>query len=265
MKVVVIGGTGLIGSKVVAKLTEHGHQAIAASPTSGVNTLTGEGLAEVLTGAQVVVDVANSPSFEDGPAWDFFTTATGNLLDRGRGRRGVPPCRAVRRGHRPLLASGYFRAKNAQEKLITEAAIPFSIVRATQFYEFVGRIADSATDGDTVRISAALIQPMAADDVATAVARTAVGQPVGGILEVAGPDRYPLDDLVRTRLRASNDTRRVVTDPQARYFGVLLDDHTLVPGPLRDGVPHPLRGLAHRQRARPGPVTRREATEEISS
>jgi len=130
-----------------------------------------------------------------------------------------------------LLASGYFRAKNAQEQLVSEAAIPFSIVRATQFFEFVGRIADSATDGDTVRISSALIQPMAADDVATAVARTAVGQPVGGILEVTGPDRYPLDDIVRARLRANNDTRRVVTDLQARYFGVVLDDHTLVPGP----------------------------------
>jgi uncharacterized protein YbjT (DUF2867 family) len=230
MKVVVIGGTGLIGSKVVAKLTEHGHEAIAASPASGVNTVTGEGLAGVLTGAQVVVDVSNSPSFEDGPAWDFFTTATGNLLTAGEAA-GVSHYVALSVvGTDRLLASGYFRAKAAQEQLIPESAIPFSIVRATQFYEFVGRIADSATDGDTVRISSALSQPMAADDVATAVARTAVGQPVGGILEVAGPDRYPLDDLVRARLRAQSDTRRVVTDPEARYFGVVLDDHTLVPG-----------------------------------
>ena len=145
--------------------------------------------------------------------------------------RCVSPRRAVVVGTDRLLASGYFRAKNAQEQLIKESAIPFSLVRATQFFEFVGRVADSATDGDTVRISSALSQPMAADDVATAVARTAVGQPVGGILEVGGPERYPLDDLVRARLRANNDTRRVITDPQARYFGVLLDDHTLVPGP----------------------------------
>jgi uncharacterized protein YbjT (DUF2867 family) len=229
LKIVVIGGTGLIGSKVVAKLTERGHQVIAASPASGVNILTGEGLAEALTGAQVVVDVANSPSFEDDPAWDFFTTATGNLLAAGE-KAGVSHHVALSVvGTDRLLDSGYFRAKDVQEKLIAESAIPFSIVRATQFYEFVGRIAESATDGDTVRVSSALIQPMAADDVATAVARTATGQPVGGILEVAGPDRYPLDALVRAQLRAYNDTRRVVTDPQSRYFGVALDDHTLVP------------------------------------
>ncbi len=229
MKVVVIGGTGLIGSKVVAKLNDHGHEAIAAAPNTGVNTLTREGLAKVLTDAQVVVDVANSPSFDDGPAWDFFTTGTGNVLTAAESA-GVSHIVALSVvGTDRLLASGYFRAKDAQEKLIKEAAIPFSIVRATQFFEFVGRIADSATDGDTVRISSALIQPMAADDVATAVARTAVGQPVGGIREVGGPDRHQLDDLVRARLRASNDTRRVVTDPRARYFGVVLDDQMLVP------------------------------------
>jgi uncharacterized protein YbjT (DUF2867 family) len=229
MKVVVIGGTGLIGSKVVAKLSQHGHEAIAAAPNTGVNTLTGEGLAEALTGAQVVIDVANSPSFEDGPALDFFTTATGNVLTAAEsaGVSHVVALSVV--GTERLQASGYFRAKAAQEELITQAAIPFSIVRATQFYEFVGRIADSATDGDTVRISSALCQPMAADDVATAVARTAVGQPIGDIHQVAGPDRYPLDGLVRARLRAQSDTRPVVTDSQARYFGVVLDDHTLVP------------------------------------
>jgi uncharacterized protein YbjT (DUF2867 family) len=231
MKVVIIGGTGLIGSKVVDKLNQHGHEAIAAAPNTGVNTLTGQGLADALTGAQVVVDVANSPSFEDGPAWDFFTTATGNVLSASESA-GVSHLVALSVvGTDRLLASGYFRAKNAQEQLIKESAIPFSLVRATQFFEFVGRVADSATDGDTVRISSALSQPMAADDVATAVARTAVGQPIGGILEVGGPERYPLDDLVRARLRANNDTRRVVTDLQSRYFGVLLDDHTLVPGP----------------------------------
>ena len=229
LKVVVIGGTGLIGSKVVAKLTEHGHQAIAASPASGVNTVTGQGLDDVMIGAHVVVDVSNSPSFEDGPAWDFFTTATSNLL-AAEHKAGVSHHVALSVvGTERLLDSGYFRAKEVQEKLIEKAGIPFSIVRATQFYEFVRGIADSATDGDTVRVSSASIQPMSADDVATAVARAAVGDAIDGILEVAGPDRYPLDDLVRTRLRASNDDRRIITDPQARYFGVLLDDHTLVP------------------------------------
>jgi uncharacterized protein YbjT (DUF2867 family) len=253
MKVVVIGGTGLIGSKVVTKLNEHGHEAIAAAPNTGVNTLTGEGLADALTGAQVVVDVSNSPSFEDGPAWDFFTTATGNVLAAAESA-GVSHLVALSVvGTDRLLASGYFRAKNAQEQLIKESAVPSSVVRACQFFEFVGRIADSATDGDTVRISSALTQPMAADDVATAVARTAIGQPVDGIIEVAGPDRYPLDQLVRARLRAQGDTRRVVTDSQARYFGVVLDDHTLVPGPeaivfptrfedwLIDNAPAPVR------------------------
>jgi len=229
MKIVVIGGTGLIGSKVVAKLGAQGHNAIAAAPATGVNTLTGEGVAAALSGADVVVDVSNSPSFDDGPAWDFFTTATGNLLAAAEAA-GVAHYVALSVvGTERLQASGYFRAKNAQETLIAEGAVPFSIVRATQFYEFVMGIADSATDGDTVRISNALSQPMAADDVATAVARTAVSRPLGSTLEVGGPDRYALDELVRIRLRAGNDTRRVVTDPRARYFGVLLDDHTLVP------------------------------------
>ncbi|MET0698388.1 MAG: SDR family oxidoreductase [Mycobacterium sp.] len=230
MKVVIIGGTGLIGSKVVAKLTEHGHDAVAASPATGVNTVTGEGLDEVLAGARVVVDVSNSPSFDDGPAMDFFTAATGNLLAAAE-KAGVyhyVPLSVV--GTDRLLASGYFRAKQVQEKLITEADIAYSVIHAAQFFEFVRGIADAATDDDTVRVSSALIQPMAAEDVATAVARTAVGQPVNGILEVAGPDRFRLDELVRTRLRASDDTRRVVTDPQAPYFGVVLDAHTLVPG-----------------------------------
>lgn len=229
LKVVVIGGSGLIGSKVVGKLAAHGHDVVAASPATGVDILTGAGLAEVLVGADVVVDVSNSPSFDDGPAWDFFTTATSNLLTAGEAA-GVSHHVALSVvGTDRLLASGYFRAKEAQEKLIAESAIPFSIVRATQFFEFVGRIADSATVGDTVSVSPAAIQPMAADDVATAVARTAVGEPVGGILEVAGPERFPLDDLVRARLRAQADDRRVKTDPQARYYGVVLDDRTLVP------------------------------------
>jgi uncharacterized protein YbjT (DUF2867 family) len=230
LKVVVIGGTGLIGSKVVSMLGEHGHQAIAASPASGVNTVTGQGVAAVLTGADVVVDVSNSPSFDDGPAMDFFTTATGNLR-RAAESTGVSHYVALSVvGTDRLLASGYFRAKQAQETLISESGIPFSIVHATQFFEFVSRIADSATDGDTIRISPALCQPIAAHDVATAVARSAVGQPVGGVREVAGPDRFLLDELVRAELRAHDDTRRVVTDRQARYFGVVLDDHTLIPG-----------------------------------
>jgi uncharacterized protein YbjT (DUF2867 family) len=231
MKVVVIGGTGLIGSKVVALLSEHGHDAVAASPASGVDTLTGAGVADVLVGADVVVDVSNSPSFEDGPAWDFFTTATGNLLAAGQAA-GVSHHVALSVvGTDRLQASGYFRAKAAQERLVAESPVPFSIVRATQFFEFVGRMADSATDGDTVRLSSAPCQPMAADDVAAAVARTAVGEPSRTIGEVAGPDRFPLDDLVRAELRARDDSRHVVTDAQAPYFGVVLDDHSLTPGP----------------------------------
>lgn len=231
MKIIVIGGTGLIGSKVVGKLTDHGHEAIAASPASGVNTLTGEGVAEVLTGADVVVDVSNSPSFEDGPAMEFFTTATNNLL-AASATAGVSHYVALSVvGTDRLLDSGYFRAKDAQERLIGESSLPYSIVRATQFFEFVGRVADSATDGDTIRSSAAHSQPMQADDVATAVARAAVGEPFGGIREVAGPERLPLDELIRTHLRAHGDNRRVITDPQARYFGVVLDQDTLVAGP----------------------------------
>lgn len=230
MKVVVIGGTGLIGSQVVAKLGEHGHEAIAASPATGVDVITGAGLADALAGAQVVVDVANSPSFEDGPAWDFFTTATGNLLTAEEAAGVAHHVALSVVGTDRLLGSGYFRAKNAQEQLITEAAVPFSIVRATQFFEFVGRIADSATAGDTVRVTSALSQPMAAEDVATAVAGAAVGEPVRGIVEIGGPDRFPLDELVRMHLSAHDDSRRVVADPRAPYFGVVLDDHTLVPG-----------------------------------
>jgi uncharacterized protein YbjT (DUF2867 family) len=230
LKVVVIGGTGLIGSTVVTMLGEDGHQAVAASPSSGVDTVTGEGVAKVLAGADVVVDVSNSPSFEDGPAWNFFTTATANLLSAGRSA-GVSHYLALSVvGTDRMLASGYFRAKQAQERLIGESGLPFSIVHATQFFEFVGAIADSATDGDAVRISSALCQPIAAEDVASAVARTAVGRPVGGVQEVAGPDRFPLDELVGMHLLAHDDARRVVADRKAPYFGVVLDDHTLVPG-----------------------------------
>ena len=230
-KVVVIGGTGLIGSKVVARLAEHGHKAIAASPRSGVNTLTGEGLAEVLSGAQVVVDVSNSPSFEDQAALEFFTTSTGNLLAAEK---------AAGVGHHVALSvvgtdrlpeSGYFRAKLAQEHLIRESGIAFSIVHATQFFEFVNNIADAATDATTVRLSPARIQPIAADAVAGAVAGTAVGEPVNGIIEIAGPEQFGLDELIRTGLRFRGDPRQVVADPQARYYGALLEDRVLLPGP----------------------------------
>jgi uncharacterized protein YbjT (DUF2867 family) len=239
MKIVVIGGTGLIGSKLVSKLREHGHEAIAASPNTGVNTLTGEGLAEVLKGASVVVDVSNSPSFEEAAAMDFFTTATGNLLkyeqtagvqhhvalsvvgtDRLAKKRPSDPENSIR---------GYFRAKLAQEKLIAESPIPFSIVHATQFFEFVKNIADSSSDGSTVRLAPVLIQPMAADDVAAGVGRVTVGAPVNGIVEVAGPQQFTLDEFVRQGLVARNDLRTVVADPSAGYFGVEVDERTLVP------------------------------------
>jgi uncharacterized protein YbjT (DUF2867 family) len=229
-KVVVIGGSGLIGSKLVANLTEHGHEAIGASPKSGVNTLTGEGLAEVVAGAQVVVDVSNSPSFDDEPVLDFFTTSTKNLLAAEK-VAGVGHHIALSVvGTDDLPDSGYLRAKIAQEKLIKESGIPYSIVRATQFYEFVESIAASATVGNTIRLSPALIQPIAADDVATAVARTALGRPLNGTIEVAGPDQFRLDELIRTELIALDDPRQVVADPQARYFGAVLDERSLVPG-----------------------------------
>jgi uncharacterized protein YbjT (DUF2867 family) len=228
-KVVVIGGTGLIGSKVVARLAEHGHEAIAASPNSGVNTPTGEGLADVLAGAQVV-DVSNSPSFEGKAVLDFFTTSTGNLLAAEK-TAGVGHHVALSVvGTERLPGSGYFRAKLAQEKLIRESGIPYSIVHATQFFEFVKSIADSATDGNTVRLSHALIQPIAADAVASAVARTAVGEPINGTIEIAGPERFGLDELIRKGLSFRGDPREVVADPEARYFGARLEERTLLPG-----------------------------------
>jgi uncharacterized protein YbjT (DUF2867 family) len=229
-KVVVIGGTGLIGSKVVARLTEHGHEAIAASPKSGVNTLTGEGLAEVLAGAQVVVDVSNSPSSEAKTALDFFTTSTGNLLAAEK-TAGVGHHVALSIvGTERLSESGYYRAKLAQEKLIKESDIPYSIVHATQFFEFVKSIADRATDGNTVRLSHALIQPIAADAVAGAVARTAVGEPIDGTIEIAGPEQFALDELIRKGLSFRGDPREVIADPEARYSGALLEERTLLPG-----------------------------------
>ena len=229
MKIVVIGGSGLIGSKLVKKLREQGHEAVAASPNSGVNSVTGEGLAEVLQGASVVVDVSNAPSWEDKAVMEFFTTSTRNLLTY-EAAAGVGHHVALSVvGTERLLESGYFRAKIAQENLIKASSIPYSIVRATQFFEFVKGIADLSTDGNKVRLPSALIQPMAANDVAEAVGRIAVGSPVNGIVEVGGPEQFHLDELVRRDLAARKDPREVVADPHARYYGIKVSERTLVP------------------------------------
>lgn len=230
MKIVVIGGTGLIGSNVVSRLSEHGHNAVAASPSSGVNALTGEGLADVLEGADVVVDVANSPSFADDAVMNFFETATGNLL-AAEAAAGVGHHVALSIvGADRLPASGYLRAKVAQEKLIVDSGIPYSIVRATQFLEFAKGIADSATEGNTVRLSPAVFQPGAAADVAAQVARAAEEKPLNGIREVAGPERLGLDEWIGRVLAANNDPREVVTDETAPYFGAVFTGTELAPG-----------------------------------
>lgn len=229
VKIVVIGGTGLIGTKVVSKLTQQGHQAVAAAPGTGVNTLTGQGLAEVLKGAQVIVDVSNSPSFEERPAMDFFKTSTNNILRYGVAAdvRHLVALSVV--GTERLAESPYFRAKIAQEKLIKESSLPYSIIHATQFFEFVTGIADISTQGNQVHLAPVLIQPMAADDVAKAVARVAVGMPVNGIVEVGGPEKIRLDELIRHCLSAVGDSRQVVVDPNAPYAGARLSERTLVP------------------------------------
>ena len=229
MRIVVIGGTGLIGSKLVAQLLAQGHEAVAASPKSGVDTLTGAGLAEVLDGTDVVVDVSNSPSFEADAVLDFFTSSTGNLLaaELAAGVGHHVALSVV--GTDRLSESGYFRGKIAQEGLIRDSAVPYSIVHATQFFEFANSIADGATEGDAVRLSHALIQPIAGDDVAAAVARVTVGAPLNGMVEVAGPERLGIDDYIRLALSLKGDPRQVLTDPEARYFGALLQEKTLVP------------------------------------
>jgi uncharacterized protein YbjT (DUF2867 family) len=230
MKIVVIGGSGLIGSKLVTKLREHGHEAVAASPNSGVNTLTGEGLAEVLKGASVVVDVSNSPSWEDAAVLKFFETSTRNLLTY-EAAAGVGHHVALSVvGTDRLSESGYFRAKIAQEKLIKESSIPYSIVHATQFFEFLKGLADISFDGDKVRLPPVLFQPMAADDVASGVGRIAVGPPVNGIVEIAGPEQFRVDELVRRRLASLKDPREVIADPHARYSGAEVGERTLLPG-----------------------------------
>jgi uncharacterized protein YbjT (DUF2867 family) len=229
MKIVVIGGSGLIGSKLVTKLREHGHEAIAASPNSGVNTVTGEGLAEALKGATAVVDVSNSPSWEDAAVMKFFETSTRNLLnyEAAAGVKHHVALSVV--GTDRLSESGYFRAKIAQEKLIKGSSIPYSIVHATQFFEFLKGLADISMDGDKVRLPHVLFQPMAADDVATAVGRIAVGPPVNGIVEIAGPEQFRIDELVRRHLAALKDPREVVADPKALYAGAKLSERTLLP------------------------------------
>ncbi|MCV2490955.1 SDR family oxidoreductase [Geodermatophilus sp. YIM 151500] len=229
MKIVVIGGTGRIGSRVVAKLAEHGNEAVAASPATGVDTLTGQGLDGVLVGASVVVDVSNSPSFEDAAARSFFTTSTRNLL-AAEAAAGVGHHVALSVvGTRRTPEIGYFRAKAAQEELIEASPVPWSIIHATQFFEFTAGIADGATVDGTVHLPPVLYQPMAAEDVATAVARTAVGPPTNNHVEVAGPQRYRFDEFVELALHAVGDPRPVVADPHARYFGAELGERTLVP------------------------------------
>lgn len=230
MKIVVIGGSGLIGKKLVSLLREAGHEVVAASPSTGVNTLTGEGLSEAMAGAQVVVDVANSPSFDDQAVMEFFQTAGRNLLaaEAAAGVRHHVALSVV--GTDRLLASGYFRGKMAQEDLIKAGAIPYTIARATQFFEFVGAIAQSATEGQTVRLPPALMQPIVSDDVAAALAEIAIAEPLNGIVELAGPDPIPMDELVRQYLTANHDPRQVTTDRDARYFGTAVDDRSLTPG-----------------------------------
>lgn len=231
MKIVVIGGTGLIGSKVVEQLVAHGHDAVAASPNSGVNTVTGEGLSQALVGADVVVDVSNSPSFADDDVLAFFTTSTSNMLAAEREADVMHHVALSVVGADRLPASGYLRAKVAQEKLIRESGRPYSIVRATQFYEFVGRIADEATVDGVARLSTGLMQPIAAADVSAAVARVAAGTPLNRIIEIGGPEQLGMDELIRRGLTAKGDARRVVGDAEAPYFGARLTGTELVPGP----------------------------------
>jgi uncharacterized protein YbjT (DUF2867 family) len=237
MKIIVIGGTGLIGSKLVAKLTEHGHEAVPASPRLGINTITGEGLAAALDGASVVVDVSNSPNFEYETALPFFERSTHNLLAAEEAARvghhvalSVVGTKALSQGGDPeTTTAGYFRAKLTQEELIQASGIPYSIVHATQFFEFIKGIADVQTDAGVVRVPRVVFQPMAADDVAAGVGHVAVNAPVNGIVEIGGPERFLFDEPVRRVLAAMGDPREVVTDSDARYYGITVGDRTLVP------------------------------------
>ena len=229
MKIVVIGGTGLIGSKLVTKLRERGQEVVAASPSSGVNSITGEGLADALKGASLVVDVTNSPSWEDAAVLKFFETSTRNLLDyeASAGVRHHIALSVV--GTERLLESGFFRAKLVQENLIKASSIPYSIIRATQFFEFVKSIADFSMDGNKVRLPPVLFQPMAADDVASAIGRIAMSSPVNGTAEIGGPEQFRLDELVRRDLAARKDPREVISDPRGRYCGIEVSERTLLP------------------------------------
>ena len=230
IKIVVIGGSGLIGSKVVKNLLQRGHEVVAASPSTGVNTITGEGLAEALAGAQVVVDVANAPSWEDQAVLEFFEKSGRNLL-AAEAAAGVGHHVALSVvGTERLLASGYFRAKLAQENLIKASPIPYTIVRATQFFEFVGSIAQFATEGATVRLPAALMQPIVSDDVAAALADVAIAEPLNDTVELAGPEPIRMDELVRRFLSANGDPRKVITDVHALYYGIAVNDQSLIPG-----------------------------------
>jgi len=230
MKIVVIGGSGLIGKKVVKNLHQHGHEVVAASPSSGVNTVTGEGLAQALAGAQVVVDVANALSWDDKAVLAFFETSGRNLL-AAEAAAGVGHHVALSVvGTDRLLASGYFRAKMAQENLIKASPIPYTIVRATQFFEFVGGIAQSATEGQTVRLPPVLMQPIASDDVAAVVAEAALAEPLNGTVDLAGPEPIRQDELVRQFLNATGDARKVITDASATYYGINVNDQSLTPG-----------------------------------
>jgi uncharacterized protein YbjT (DUF2867 family) len=230
MKIIVIGGTGLIGTKVAKILRDKGHEVVAASPSKGINSVTGEGLAEALVSAQVVVDVANAPSWEDKAVLEFFETSGRNLL-AAEAAAGVGHHVALSVvGTDRLLTSGYFRAKMAQENLIKASPIPYTIVRATQFFEFVGGIAQSATEGQTVRLPPVLMQPIVSDDVAAVMADTALAEPLNGTVDLAGPESIRQDDLVRRFLKATGDARTVITDPEALYFGMALNDQSLTPG-----------------------------------
>jgi uncharacterized protein YbjT (DUF2867 family) len=229
MKVLVVGGSGLIGSQVVAQLTELGHEAVAASPSSGVNAVTGEGLADAVAGVHTVVDVSNSPSWADDDVLEFFTTSTRNLLEAERAAGVAHHVALSIVGADRAAESGYMRAKVAQEKVIVESGSPYSIVRATQFFEFVDGIADSLADGDTVRAPHGAFQPIAAADVATAVTRAAAGDPINGVINIAGPDKQGMDDFIRARFAATGDARQVVTDADARYYGAVLDERSIVP------------------------------------
>jgi uncharacterized protein YbjT (DUF2867 family) len=229
MKIIVIGGTGLIGSKTVAILRRGGHEVVAASPQNGINTITGEGLKQAMAGAQVVIDLANSPSFEDRAVLEFFETSGRNLLAAEAEAGGIRHHVALSIVGIDRSDNGYFRAKVAQEKLVETSGIPYTIIRSTQFLEFLGGIAASSTDGNIVRLSPGLFQPIAADDVAAIVAEVALAAPRNGIVEIAGPERAPFNEIVARYLKAVGDPRQVVSDPEARYFGSRVEEHSLVP------------------------------------